>query len=84
VIAEQANIALHDQVDTLARIRPVTDNIAEAIDLSYSLRLDVSEDRLEAFEITVDVADERALHGKVFLTIQKNVPGAGGVETRYP
>ena len=57
VIAEQAGVALHHQIDALTGVRTVTDDIAEAVNLFDSLRLDIGEDGFQSLEIAVDVAD---------------------------
>jgi hypothetical protein len=62
VVSQQAEIAVHDQINALAGIGTVADNVTKAKDLGDSLRLDVGKHRLERFEIAVDVADECALH----------------------
>jgi hypothetical protein len=62
VVAEQADVALHRQVDAFARVRPVADNVAQAVDLRNPLLLDIGQDGLEAFEVAMNVADDRAFH----------------------
>ena len=59
VVAEQDELAVHDQVDALARVRAVADDVAQAVDLlDRLLRLDVVQDGLEGFQVAVDVADD--------------------------
>ncbi len=58
VIAEQDDLAFHGQIDAFARIGPVADDVAEAINLGDILRCNVLEHRLEGLEVAVDVADE--------------------------
>ena len=41
VISQDANVAPHGQVDALARIRPVADDVAQAIDLANGLLIDI-------------------------------------------
>ena len=59
VVPEDDHLALHHPVDALAGVRPVADHIAEAVDFGDVLLVDIPEDRLQRFEITVDVADDR-------------------------
>ena len=47
----------HHQVDALARIGPVADDVAQAIDLGDALLPDIRQHGLERFEVAVDVAD---------------------------
>ena len=63
VVADQTGIALHDQIDTFARVRTVSDDIPEAVNLVDLLLSDIFQNRLEALEITVNVADQCTLHG---------------------
>ena len=58
VIAEDDKIAVHDPVDALARVGAVADDVAQAIDLFDALRLNVREDGIECFQISVNVADD--------------------------
>ena len=62
VIAQQADVAAHHQIDALARIRAVADDVAQAIHLGDALLLDIRQNRLEGFEVAVDIADQCALH----------------------
>src|SRR5262249_28781724 len=65
VVAQEGDpAALHHPVDTLTGVGPVTDDIAQAIDLGDLLRLDVVEDDLQGFEVPVDVTDQSTTHGK--------------------
>jgi hypothetical protein len=57
VIAEQHHLALHGQVDALARVGAVTDDVAEAVNLGNMVSGNVREDGLERFQIAVNVAD---------------------------
>jgi hypothetical protein len=54
--------AVANEPGTLARIRPVADDVAEAGDRIDLLLVDVGKDRLEGLEVAVDVADNRPLH----------------------
>jgi len=45
------------QIDALARIWPVADNIAQAKDIVDALLSDVGQDRLESLQVAVDVTD---------------------------
>ena len=58
VIAQEDDLAFHDQIDALARIGPVADDVAQAIDFGDVLRFDVLEHRLQGLEIAVDIADD--------------------------
>ncbi len=51
VVAEQDHLALHHQIDALARIGAVADDVAETVDLGDRLLLDVLEDRLQGLEL---------------------------------
>ena len=62
VIAQQADLALHDHVDALAGIGAVADQVAEAVDLGDSLAADVGKHGLEGLEVAVDIADEGSFH----------------------
>src|SRR5205823_3854396 len=70
VVAQEDHLALHDQVDALARVGAVADDVAEAVDLGDVVLRDVGQDGLECFEVAVDVADER-FHAE-------DLPGTGG------
>ena len=62
VIAQEAHLALHGQIDALARIGTVADNIAQAEDLGDPLGTNVGQHSLKCFEVAVNVADEGSLH----------------------
>ena len=62
VIAQQADVALHHQVDALARVRPIADDVPQAVDLGDALLPDIRQHGLERFEIAVDIANQCALH----------------------
>ena len=64
MVTQQTGIAIHDQIDTFARVRTVPDNIAKAVNLVDLLRSDIFQNRLEALEITVNIADQCTLHGQ--------------------
>ena len=59
VIPEQADAALHDQVDTLARVRSVAHHIAQTENVGDLLLLDIRQHGLERFQISVNIADNR-------------------------
>ena len=63
MVAEQHDLALHDQIDAFARVRAIADNVAEAINLADVVRLDVGQDRLQRFQVAMDIADNR-LHAR--------------------
>lgn len=52
----------HHQIQTLARIGSVPNDIAQAYDFLDTDRVDVLQNRLQRFEVPVDVADQRSLH----------------------
>ncbi len=63
VVAQQGHLAVfHHQVDALARVRAVADDVAQAIDLGDPLGLDVGQDDFEGFEVPVNIADQGAAH----------------------
>src|SRR5262249_18458810 len=49
---------LHHQVDTFARVGSVADDVAEAIDLGDVVFVNVPQDGLEGFQVTVYIADD--------------------------
>ena len=63
---EPAPAMVAHQLHALARIRPVPDDVPEAEDLVDMLAVDVSENRLECFEVAVDVADDGPFHADHF------------------
>jgi hypothetical protein len=70
VVAQQDELALHDQVHALPGVRAVADDVPQAVGLLDVLRLDVLKDRLQRLEVAVDIAYER-LHAR-------NLRGDGG------
>jgi len=58
VIAEQDDLAFHDEVDALARIGTVADDVAKTVNLGHILCGNVRQDCRERLEIAVDVADD--------------------------
>ena len=63
VVAEQDNLALHHQVDALARVRAVADDVAQAIDVGNIVALYVLQDGLKRLEVAVDVAYQGLQNG---------------------
>src|SRR4030095_4712771 len=58
VVAKQDQLAVHHQVDALARGRDVPDHVPEAIHpIIDLLSLDVVQHGLEGFQVAVDIAD---------------------------
>src|SRR5580765_718202 len=57
VIAEQCDFALHYQVDAFTRIGPVTDHIAQTVNLVNFLVLDVLEDCFQRLQVAVYIAN---------------------------
>src|SRR5262249_13384033 len=62
VIAEDRLIEAQHAIDALAGIRPVADDIAQAIDAVDALAGDVGQDGFERLEITVNIADNGPFH----------------------
>ena len=58
VIAQQHHLALHDEIDALARIGAIADHVSETIDLGYRVLFDVFEDRLKSLKVAMDIADD--------------------------
>ena len=58
VVAEKVEIEVSTLLEALARLRPVPDDIAEAVDRIDPLLLDVLERRLKRDEIGVDVGND--------------------------
>ena len=56
--SRQTRVVLDHQVEALARIGPVADNVAQAEDFLDALRANVGEHRLERFQVAVNVADD--------------------------
>ena len=59
VVAHQHEWKARHEVDALAWIGAVADHVAEAINLRNVTRLNVGQDSLQGFQVTVDVADDR-------------------------
>ena len=95
VIAQQANLALHDQVDAFAGVGTIAHQVAKAVNLGNSLTADVGEDGPEGFEVAMDVADKGSFHarstfairmlavrgGKHYILTQDNAQVEGGWKT---
>src|SRR5439155_15819594 len=58
MIAEEDNLALHHLIHALAWIRSVADHIPEAVDLLDGVLGNIIQNRLQGFEIAVDIADD--------------------------
>jgi hypothetical protein len=58
VVAQEHDFALAHQINTLARVGAVTDDVAQAINLGDIVGRDIRQDCLEGFEIAVDIADQ--------------------------
>src|SRR5690606_27212287 len=52
---------LNHQVQALARIGSIPDNISEAVDFGHALATNMLKHRLQCFKIAVNVADDRPL-----------------------
>lgn len=92
VVAEQAHLQVHDEVDAFGRIGAIADDVSEAVDIGDALAADIGEDGLERFEVSVDVADQRSqwsipgewyrvLSGHRGRKCKKKVYAAGGIGT---
>lgn len=58
MIAAEAEFSmLGDEIEAGSGIRPVADNVAQAINLLDAAALDVEQHSLERFEVRVDVGD---------------------------
>src|SRR5262249_36052778 len=68
VVAQQDHLAAHDGVDALARVGAVADHRAEAVDVGDGVLVYVSQDGLERFVVTMDVADD-GLHAWLSLVV---------------
>ena len=62
MISQDAYLGLHDQIDALARIGAIADNVTQTEDLCDLLGLNISQDSLEPFEVTMNVTDYGSLH----------------------
>jgi hypothetical protein len=66
VIAQQTDAAASDdQIQALARVGAVSDNVAQTVDFINALIGDMREHGLQGFEVAVNIADDRALHRSV-------------------
>ena len=62
VIAENARVHFHDAVQAFAGVGAVTDHITQADDAIALLILDIRENRLEGFEVAMNVAYDCRTH----------------------
>jgi hypothetical protein len=70
VIAQESHpAARHHQINALARIRAIANDISEAIDLFDPELFDIREHRVECLEIPVDVANKRFQGSVAFQTL---------------
>src|SRR5690348_4301122 len=58
VVPQEAQLAGKDAIDALAGIRPVADDVSQTIDFRQSLFLDIRENRIQRFQVSVYVANE--------------------------
>jgi len=59
MVAQDANLALLDDfIQALARVRAVSDHIAQAIDLGHPLPPDIVEHDPQCFQVRMDIADQ--------------------------
>src|SRR5262249_40332908 len=65
VVAQQAHVARHDQVDAFARVGTVADDVTETVDFGDPLLLDICQHGLETFEVAMDIADDSSLHTRL-------------------
>ena len=57
VVPQQANRAIHDFIDHFARIGAVADQIAQAVDFGNALISNVGQDRFQALDVAVNIAN---------------------------
>ncbi|MEX0713389.1 MAG: hypothetical protein WD278_13620 [Pirellulales bacterium] len=62
LVASDAVVHRHHQIDALAWVRAVSDNVAQAADLVDSLPANIRQHRLERGKVAVDIADDGSLH----------------------
>lgn len=60
MIAEQAHLQVHDEIDAFGRVGSIPDHVAQAVDFCDALTTDIRKDSLKRFEVSVDVADQRS------------------------
>jgi hypothetical protein len=58
VVPEQAKLEIKADIDALARIRTVANDIPKTKDPRHTLRPDVGEHCIQGFEITVNIAQD--------------------------
>src|SRR5262249_22947771 len=58
VIPQQAELARHDAIDAFARVRSVPDDVSQTVDFRNVLLLDVRQNRIQRFQVTMYVANE--------------------------
>ncbi len=59
VVAKNCDFtATHHQIDAFPRIRSVTDNIPQTVDLLNPLLVDIGQHRFQGFQIAMDIADD--------------------------
>ena len=61
VTTNHERTTLTHQIDALARVGPITDDVSEADHFLDPAGIDIGEHRLEPFEIPMDVRDYRSL-----------------------
>jgi hypothetical protein len=59
VIAKDHDFATHDEIDALAWIGSISDDIAQAIDFGNLVLPDILKDGLESLQIAMDIANQR-------------------------
>src|SRR5580698_473929 len=64
VVAQKDEPGIHHQIDTFARIWPVTYDVPQAIHVANTQALDICQDGLKSLQVSVNVANYR-LHAKV-------------------
>ena len=64
VIAEDHGVELHGAVDAFAGVRPVANDVSQAVDLFDAARLRIGQHRLEGFEVAMNVADDGTFHDR--------------------
>jgi hypothetical protein len=62
VIAQHTKIDFCNNIQAFAGIRAVPNNVTQANDSIATLKLNVSQDRLQRFEVSMDIANDCSAH----------------------
>ncbi len=60
MVAQQTHVQIHHEVNALGRIRTVSDNVAQTVDLSHTFPANISQDGCQRFEVAVNIANQRS------------------------